>query len=58
MSDLRSAIEVGPRHATLKRILGRQGLSVQPCVRAPLRDLDEPELRRFEAWCAEQSIGA
>lgn len=49
LGQLRAAIESFPRHAALKRVLGRRGLPVREDVRAPLRALSEWERRGVDA---------
>jgi dihydrodipicolinate synthase/N-acetylneuraminate lyase len=48
LRDLRASIEALQRHAALKRVIARRGVSIQPDVRAPLRDLDEAELEALD----------
>ncbi len=43
LADLRATIERFPRHAALKRVLGRRGLPISEDVRAPLRQLSREE---------------
>jgi dihydrodipicolinate synthase/N-acetylneuraminate lyase len=50
LASLRQRIESFPRHAALKRVVGRRGVPVQPDVRPPLRDLDDAERASLEAW--------
>ena len=52
LAELRAAVESFPRHAALKRIVASKGVPLRPDVRAPLRDLDDGELVRFEEWLA------
>ena len=50
LAELRSGIERFPRHAALKRVLRRRGLSLREDVRAPLRGLTDEEARELDAW--------
>jgi N-acetylneuraminate lyase len=43
LADLRETIERFPRHAALKHVLGRRGVSMSEDVRAPLRGLSDDE---------------
>jgi dihydrodipicolinate synthase/N-acetylneuraminate lyase len=43
LADLRATIERFPRHAALKRVLGRRGVPISEDVRAPLRQLSREE---------------
>jgi dihydrodipicolinate synthase/N-acetylneuraminate lyase len=52
MADLRAAIERFPRHATLKRVVGRRGVPVREDVRGPLRPLTDDERREVDEWLA------
>jgi dihydrodipicolinate synthase/N-acetylneuraminate lyase len=56
LGELRAAIERFPRHAGLKAVVGRRGVSVREDVRAPLRLLEADERAKlFEAvepWLA------
>ena len=54
LAALRRHVESFPRHAALKRVVGRRGVPVRPDVRAPLRDLDDPERASLEAWLDEE----
>ncbi|HET8741370.1 MAG TPA: dihydrodipicolinate synthase family protein [Gaiella sp.] len=54
LADLRRRIESFPRHAALKRVVGRRGVPVLPDVRPPLRDLDAAERAGLEAWLEEE----
>ena len=54
LADLRRRIESFPRHAALKRVVGRRGVSVLPDVRPPLRDLDAAERAGLEARLEEE----
>jgi dihydrodipicolinate synthase/N-acetylneuraminate lyase len=53
LGELRGGLEAFPRHATLKRVLGRRGVPIREDVRAPLRGLEEDERRAVDAWAAE-----
>ena len=50
LAKIRDAIERLPRHAALKRVLGRRGVSVREDVRAPLRGLTDDEKADLDAW--------
>jgi dihydrodipicolinate synthase/N-acetylneuraminate lyase len=50
IGELRALVEGFPRQAAMKRIVAAQGVAIGPDVRAPLRDLDEVEVARLEAW--------
>ena len=52
MADLRAAIEAYPRHAALKRIVGRKGVPMREDVRPPLRPLSDDERRSLDEWLA------
>jgi dihydrodipicolinate synthase/N-acetylneuraminate lyase len=52
LGELRAAIERWPRHAALKRVVGRKGVPLREDVRAPLRQLDEDERSELDAWLA------
>jgi dihydrodipicolinate synthase/N-acetylneuraminate lyase len=52
LGEVRAQIERFPRHAALKFIVGRRGLSVREDVRAPLRGLDRPERAELSTWLA------
>ena len=52
LADVRARMESFPRIAALKRVAGRKGVPLRPDVRPPLRDLDEDEVARLEAWLA------
>ena len=54
LASLRERVESYPRHAALKRVIGRRGVPVRPDVRAPLRDLDATERASLEAWLDEE----
>ncbi|MCS7006337.1 MAG: dihydrodipicolinate synthase family protein [Thermoleophilia bacterium] len=50
LGELRAFVERFPRHAALKRLLGRQGVPVREDVRAPLRSLTSDERFELDAW--------
>jgi dihydrodipicolinate synthase/N-acetylneuraminate lyase len=50
MASLRAAVERFPRHAALKRIVARRGVSLREDVRAPLRALTDDERRELDRW--------
>jgi dihydrodipicolinate synthase/N-acetylneuraminate lyase len=50
MAELRAGIERFPRHAALKRVLGRRGVPVREDVRAPLRGLRDDERAELDRW--------
>jgi dihydrodipicolinate synthase/N-acetylneuraminate lyase len=50
LGTLRAGIERFPRHAALKRVLGRRGVAVGEDVRAPLRGLTDAERKELDAW--------
>jgi len=50
LGELRAFVERFPRQATLKRLLGRQGIPVRDDVRAPLRGLTVLERAEVDAW--------
>jgi hypothetical protein len=50
-------MEVFPRHAALKRVVGWKGVPLRPDVRPPLRDLDDQEVEELEAWLGRE-VGA
>lgn len=52
IGELRAAVERFPRHAGLKRILGRRGVPVGEDVRAPLRPLTAREREELDRWLA------
>lgn len=52
LATLRAAVERFPRQAAMKRILAAQGVSIQPDVRAPLRDLSAAESQELTEWLA------
>lgn len=49
LASLREVIERFPRHAALKRVVGRRGVPLQPDVRAPLRALTSDEEAALDA---------
>jgi dihydrodipicolinate synthase/N-acetylneuraminate lyase len=52
LSELRAFVELFPRQATLKHLLGRQGVPVREDVRAPLRALTDDERAELDVWHA------
>jgi dihydrodipicolinate synthase/N-acetylneuraminate lyase len=50
LAKLRAAVERFPRHAALKRVLGRRGIPVREDVRAPLRGLTVDERAQLDTW--------
>lgn len=56
LGELRAAVERFPRHAALKRLLGRQGIPVREDVRAPLRALTPDERSELDAWHDSLSV--
>jgi len=48
LGELRAAIDSFPRHAALKRVIGRRGVPVREDVRAPLRQLTDEERRALD----------
>jgi dihydrodipicolinate synthase/N-acetylneuraminate lyase len=50
LAEVRAGIERLPRHAALKRVLGRRGVPVKEDVRPPLRGLTGEERRELDAW--------
>ena len=54
LAALRQRVESFPRHAALKRVIGRRGIPVRPDVRPPLRDLDTAEQASLESWLTEE----
>jgi dihydrodipicolinate synthase/N-acetylneuraminate lyase len=50
MASLRAALERFPRHAALKRIVARRGVSLREDVRAPLRALTDDERTELDRW--------
>ena len=55
LGEVRATIERFPRHAVLKRVLGRRGVPIREDVRAPLRGLTDDERRELDAWLDELS---
>jgi dihydrodipicolinate synthase/N-acetylneuraminate lyase len=55
LGELRATVESFPRHAALKRLLGRRGIPVREDVRAPLRGLAADERDRLDAWDATRA---
>ena len=55
LGELRAAVERFPRHAALKRLLGRRGTPVREDVRAPLRPLTSEEQDALDAWDAART---
>ena len=56
LAEIRAQIEGFPRHAALKRVLGRKGVPVGPGVRPPLRDLTADEAARLDAWLENAGV--
>ncbi len=52
LGDLRAGLEQFPLHASGKLALIGQGVQLETCVRAPLRELTEDERRLHAAWMA------
>jgi dihydrodipicolinate synthase/N-acetylneuraminate lyase len=50
LADLRAGIERFPRHAALKRVVGRRDVAIREDVRRPLRGLSDEERRELDAW--------
>jgi dihydrodipicolinate synthase/N-acetylneuraminate lyase len=50
LADLRARVEGFPRHAALKRVVGRRGVPVGPDVRRPLRGLTAEETSELDSW--------
>jgi dihydrodipicolinate synthase/N-acetylneuraminate lyase len=50
MADLRTFVESLPRHAALKHVVARRGVSIREDVRPPLRGLTDDERRRLDEW--------
>ncbi len=50
LAELRAFVERFPRQATLKRLLGRQGVPLHEDVRAPLRGLTVEEREQIDDW--------
>jgi dihydrodipicolinate synthase/N-acetylneuraminate lyase len=53
LAELRAAIERFPRHAALKRVLGRRGVAIGEDVRAPLRGLTAAERDELDGLLPE-----
>lgn len=49
LADLRATVERFPRHAALKRVLGRRGVPISEDVRQPLRALTADERAELDA---------
>ena len=56
LSERRAFVERFPRQAALKRLLGRQGVSVREDVRAPLRGLTDGERDELDVWHASLTV--
>src|SRR5262245_44003177 len=56
LAEIREAVERFPRHAALKHIAMRRGVTMREDVRAPLRDLSPEERVELDAWL-EQMLG-
>jgi dihydrodipicolinate synthase/N-acetylneuraminate lyase len=50
VGELRAHLEGFPRHAALKRIVGRRGVPLREDVRAPLRGLTDEERDELDRW--------
>lgn len=50
LGELRAAIELCPRHAALKFVLGLRGVPVREDVRRPLRQLSDGEREELRGW--------
>jgi dihydrodipicolinate synthase/N-acetylneuraminate lyase len=50
LGELRAAVELCPRHAALKFILGLRGVPVREDVRRPLRRLSDAEREELRGW--------
>jgi dihydrodipicolinate synthase/N-acetylneuraminate lyase len=50
LGELRAAIELLPRHAALKTVIGARGVPVRDEVRRPLRGLTEDERTELLGW--------
>jgi N-acetylneuraminate lyase len=50
LGELRAAVELCPRHAALKFILGLRGVPVREDVRRPLRQLNDAEREELRGW--------
>jgi len=55
LAEIRETIERYPRHAALKHVLVRRGVSTREDVRAPLRQLTDEERRELDTWLDELS---
>jgi dihydrodipicolinate synthase/N-acetylneuraminate lyase len=56
LAELRARVEVFPRHAALKHVLGRKGVPVGPSVRAPLRSLTPEEATALDTWLDSRHV--
>ncbi|MDQ3067805.1 MAG: dihydrodipicolinate synthase family protein [Actinomycetota bacterium] len=50
LGELRAAVELCPRHAALKFILGLRGVPIREDVRRPLRQLSDGERTELRGW--------
>lgn len=50
LGELRAAVELCPRHAALKFILGQRGVPIREDVRRPLRQLGDGEREELRGW--------
>jgi dihydrodipicolinate synthase/N-acetylneuraminate lyase len=50
LGELRAAIELCPRHAALKFVLGERGVPIREDVRRPLRRLSDGEREELRGW--------
>jgi dihydrodipicolinate synthase/N-acetylneuraminate lyase len=50
LGELRAAIELCPRHAALKFVLGERGVPIREDVRRPLRQLSDGEREELRGW--------
>jgi dihydrodipicolinate synthase/N-acetylneuraminate lyase len=50
LGELRAAVELCPRHAALKFIVGLRGVPVREDVRRPLRQLSDGEREELRGW--------
>lgn len=50
LGELRAAVELCPRHAALKFVLGERGVPVREDVRRPLRQLSDGEREELRGW--------
>jgi dihydrodipicolinate synthase/N-acetylneuraminate lyase len=50
LGKTRAELERFPRHAALKRVAARRGVSIREDVRAPLRGLTDEERRELDRW--------